>query len=618
MAEIDPNLWTSLARAYLGGINAPSDGQAGRIAVVNAVSDNLEYLDVITIIGADSAAAYASLEAALAALTDGDTLILPKGRLYAVTTPIVVTELSRITIEGRGSTISSAIDASSGSGTKTWIEFDACEDLTLRDLAFDGTGEPTGAADSSRRLVLLLSGCTRARVEGCKFRNLVYINETEEPAPDNVEHAIYLDGGAGLQILRCIFDGTTGAAVFFNGVSGLEIAGCEIDGAGWYPLHCRRDAHHVKIHHNMFGASNTPDYGGHIDCMGYVREAGLNYARCTDWEVAHNTIRGESLYGAGIRLGGIDGVRCHHNDIAITFDGSDGNGIALYSTESDADNYAPPCANVSIHNNRVVALQSNSTGIGCSSLTDWSYGVGENWEIRDNTICSDGTHYWGTGISIFTAEFGAVEDFQVSGNRIHHSYQASGDCGIQINGTSGGLVTKGRISGNRITSHRSVDSNDVGIFVIQYAEEIEIYDNSTVGCIRGVLAQASTLSEIDSHDNRHVHGGAGYEYVTAIPEFAANAGVPEIRGRVMRTSVSHINPTTITRIDDAAVGTDYTIVGNDGANATTISTNAPYIILTGGSWTGAPGTPGTGNPAILTLRCVANRMLVEISRVAAS
>lgn len=44
MTEIDPNLWASLARAYTGGINAPVTGQVGYLAVVNADSNNLEYV----------------------------------------------------------------------------------------------------------------------------------------------------------------------------------------------------------------------------------------------------------------------------------------------------------------------------------------------------------------------------------------------------------------------------------------------------------------------------------------------------------------------------------------------------------------------------------------------
>ncbi|MCK9603303.1 MAG: hypothetical protein M0R66_02975 [Candidatus Omnitrophica bacterium] len=44
MTEIDPNLWASLARQYTGGINAPSPGQEGFVAVANSAGTNLDYV----------------------------------------------------------------------------------------------------------------------------------------------------------------------------------------------------------------------------------------------------------------------------------------------------------------------------------------------------------------------------------------------------------------------------------------------------------------------------------------------------------------------------------------------------------------------------------------------
>jgi hypothetical protein len=41
---LDPNVWTSLARQYTGGMAAPVTGQAGYTAIVNADENNIEYV----------------------------------------------------------------------------------------------------------------------------------------------------------------------------------------------------------------------------------------------------------------------------------------------------------------------------------------------------------------------------------------------------------------------------------------------------------------------------------------------------------------------------------------------------------------------------------------------
>lgn len=46
MTDIDPNLWASIARDYLGGIRAPVPGQEGYAALVDDTGRNLEYLEI--------------------------------------------------------------------------------------------------------------------------------------------------------------------------------------------------------------------------------------------------------------------------------------------------------------------------------------------------------------------------------------------------------------------------------------------------------------------------------------------------------------------------------------------------------------------------------------------
>jgi hypothetical protein len=67
MSTLDPNVWTSLARQYTGGVAMPVTGQAGYTVTVNADENNFTF--VPSIIGVDNGDAAATLVPGTSAMT---------------------------------------------------------------------------------------------------------------------------------------------------------------------------------------------------------------------------------------------------------------------------------------------------------------------------------------------------------------------------------------------------------------------------------------------------------------------------------------------------------------------------------------------------------------------
>lgn len=90
MTAVDPNLFSSLALQYTGGIRAPEVGQAGYSAIVDASGTNIEYVARRTVIGAGMIAqdgdvattslsqnVYSALSGTYAAIGTPDASLIP-------------------------------------------------------------------------------------------------------------------------------------------------------------------------------------------------------------------------------------------------------------------------------------------------------------------------------------------------------------------------------------------------------------------------------------------------------------------------------------------------------------------------------------------------------------
>jgi hypothetical protein len=126
MSTLDPNVWTSLARQYTGGMAAPVAGQAGYAAIANTGSNNLVY--VPSIVGADNGDAAATLVPGTSAMTQRwDTTLTADRAVSLGTTTAWNGARFRIVRTGAG-----AFDLNVGTGplkalaTDTWcdVEYD--------------------------------------------------------------------------------------------------------------------------------------------------------------------------------------------------------------------------------------------------------------------------------------------------------------------------------------------------------------------------------------------------------------------------------------------------------------------------------------------------------------
>jgi len=559
----------------------------------------------------DTAAVQATIDAASA------------GSIISVTGSVLITgqiDVNKSLVIRGPATILSAISAASGSGTKYWINVTA-DDVTLDGLTFDGTGEPTGAGDTSRRVVVYAS-CDRFRARSCTWRDLAYINAT--PTPDAVEHCLYLQDGTDYEVTSCTFDTSTGAAVFMRDVTDVTIADCTLIDQGWYPIHCQIGGVNVTIRDCTISNAAGPYYGGFVDCMGETVSGGEAKTQCANWLVSNLTLSGKAGYGAVMRFGGINGLvveNCYSTadpDNLGSPGSTDGAVVRLYSRNIDASNYGPPCSNVTIRNNTLRCSRTGPNAIKCSADTDQStVGVAQNWTIEGNVLDSaDGSSYWGSAISISTTDNGSVNGVDIDRNVCHNDYTNVGDAVILLAGTSGGLITNARVRRNTVTCHDSAPSatTAVGIYPLQYLTGIEVTDNVTDSCVRPIRLDQSSVTLVNVARNTHLNP-AGYEYVNNNNALTADDVTPDLsRSTQWVTSASHSEPRTITRFDGLSRGTRYTIVGGDGANATTVAANANIWLSAAGNWT---GTVGATSPAVLIVEAIAPQTVVEVGRVAA-
>jgi hypothetical protein len=90
--------------------------------------------------------------------------------------------------------------------------------------------------------------------------------------------------------------------------------------------------------------------------------------------------------------------------------------------------------------------------------------------------------------------------------------------------------------------------------------------------------------------------------------FTADDATPDVaNGTIFMTSGDNSGALTITNLDNAVVGVSYTIMGGDGANATTISDGGNFSLDGAADWTGDIGST-------ITLYCRAASDFVELSR----
>jgi len=381
--------------------------------------------------------------------------------------------------------------------TNTKLFYITSSDVTIEGFIFDGANI-TGETHDTNRYLIQAAGTAgthikNVHVRNCKFTQLDphYDVNNGDGLGVRATHGVYFNYCDESTVQDCWFDDQGGAAVFIKNSDNTKVLCNFIRDCRWYPIHYDQACDGFEIAHNWIGGTTAlvRNFGGSIDIMSQSTGAPEPMTRGI---IHHNYITGlhHDDYPYGMRISSLAHATISDNmiDGCTTTTGTTiFHGIFVTARPSSTH----PAKDITITGNVLIAGQTLDSAITIWPGNDQTT-VSENFVVANNVIYSSTTKYWGTGIILHGPATGTlgIDNVNIANNVI---YVVTGgettfpEGGIGVVGYITAHVDNVKIVGNHI-EHLGApgDTDDCGIVIDQYSDNIEIFDNTVDNFYYGV------------------------------------------------------------------------------------------------------------------------------------
>ncbi len=479
-------------------------------------------------------AEHATVSAAMAAATSGDTICIAAGTFE-----------DNLDLGGKDLTLQGAASSSTfldGGGAGSVVIVDGGEGLTLRDLTVRGGLADNGAgifvsasALTLEQVVVEDNECTSAVCNGTgvyALNSTLLVSDSE--VRDNTQRTTGTGAGVG------IF--TQGGSLQLDEVrvrnntftGGSSVTGAGLATSGTVAIFDQVDISATTIELGV--GDNHWVTGGGFSCDGPLTATGLRVMDTTVSELSYAS-NGNAVYGAGLYLGGgasgtIEGFEVSRNAVR-GLGGLEVNGVGI----ADAFNGGFTLSQGIIADNSATTDGASMRGYGGGVRTTGRISAYENVSVVGNSFSCPACAASVYGGGIWSYSGFSATNLEVSGNSLVGSANTAG-AAIQAGSTVSdvwdidGLI----VAGNTADAGSGVSWATVvfsfGTATLRNADLVGNVANGSTSYGGALLAMASTvaLRSVNVVGNNALAGGALYShngaFDTAYSNFYDNGGVP--------------------------------------------------------------------------------------------